>query len=317
MQKGRFAPSALDGHRARDYKSRNEENAAFGAGGKDMKDPKVLTIQDLACYGKCSLTVALPIISACGLETAVIPTAVLSTHTAFKAGWTFRDLTDDIAPISDHWVKEALKFDCIYTGYLGSPRQVDLILSIIDRHLANDGAVIVDPAMADGGKLYAGFAEDFPSHMARLCAAADIILPNITEACLMTGTEFRTEYGVDYIESLLRKLAKLGCRNVVLTGVSFEEDKLGVAVYDCAKQETAYYFNPKLPRMSHGTGDVYASSFTGAYMRGASIFDSAAIAADYTVETIRLTMDDDSHWYGVKFEKALPALAHRIAQLTE
>ena len=152
-----------------------------------MKDPKVLTIQDLSCYGQCSLTVALPIISACGLETAVIPTAVLSTHTAFKAGWTFRDLTDDIAPISDHWVKEALKFDCIYTGYLGSPRQVDLILSIIDRHLANDGAVIVDPAMADGGKLYAGFAEDFPSHMARLCAAADIILPNITEACLMTG----------------------------------------------------------------------------------------------------------------------------------
>ena len=168
-----------------------------------MKDPKVLTIQDLSCYGQCSLTVALPIISACGIETAVIPTAVLSTHTAFKAGWTFRDLTDDIAPISAHWQKEGLKFDCIYTGYLGSPRQVDLILDAVDKHLDHGGCVVVDPAMADGGKLYAGFAPDFPSHMARLCSSADIILPNITEACLMTGKEFKTEYDQGYIEDLL------------------------------------------------------------------------------------------------------------------
>ena len=245
-----------------------------------MKDPKVLTIQDLSCYGQCSLTVALPIISACGIETAVIPTAVLSTHTAFKAGWTFRDLTDDIAPISAHWQKEGLKFDCIYTGYLGSPRQVDLILDAIGKHLAGDGYVVVDPAMADGGKLYAGFAPDFPSHMARLCSAADIILPNITEACLMTGKEFKTEYDQGYIEDLLAALSKLGCRHVVLTGVSFDPEKLGVAVHDCKSGETLYYFNAKLPRMSHGTGDVYASSFVGALMRGMNIFDSAALAAD-------------------------------------
>lgn len=281
-----------------------------------MKDPKVLTIQDLSCYGQCSLTVALPIISACGIETAVIPTAVLSTHTAFKAGWTFRDLTDDIAPISAHWQKEGLKFDCIYTGYLGSPRQVDLILDAIGKHLAGDGCVVVDPAMADGGKLYAGFAPDFPSHMARLCSAADIILPNITEACLMTGKEFKTEYDQGYIEDLLAALSKLGCRHVVLTGVSFDPEKLGVAVHDCKSGETLYYFNAKLPRMSHGTGDVYASSFVGALMRGMTIFDSAALAADYTVETIRLTMDDDSHWYGVKFEKALPMLIGRIDSAT-
>ncbi len=278
-----------------------------------MKDPKVLTVQDLSCYGQCSLTVALPIISACGIETAVIPTAVLSTHTAFKAGWTFRDLTDDIAPISDHWLKEGLKFDCVYTGYLGSPRQVDLILMTIERHLADKGVVVVDPAMADGGKLYAGFAPDFPSHMARLCGSADIILPNITEACLMTDTEYRAEFDEAYVLDLLRKLAKLGCRNVVLTGVSFDPSKLGVAVYDCAADSARYYFNDKLARMSHGTGDVYASSFVGALMRGMSIYDSAALAADYTVESIKLTMDDDSHWYGVKFEKALPMLAHRIS----
>ena len=281
-----------------------------------MKDPKILTIQDLSCYGQCSLTVALPIISACGLETAVIPTAVLSTHTAFKAGWTFRDLTDDIAPISAHWQKENLKFDCIYTGYLGSPRQVDLILNVIDKHLSDDGYVVVDPAMADGGKLYAGFAPDFPSHMARLCAAADIILPNITEACLMTGKEFKTEYGPDYIEDLLDALSKSGCRHIVLTGVTFDPEKLGVAVRDCAVGKTSYYFNAKLPRMSHGTGDVYASSFVGAFMRGMDIFDSAALAADYTVETIHLTMNDDSHWYGVKFEKALPMLIDRIDAIT-
>ena len=278
-----------------------------------MKDPKVLTVQDLSCYGQCSLTVALPIISACGIETAVIPTAVLSTHTAFKAGWTFRDLTDDIAPISDHWLKEGLKFDCVYTGYLGSPRQVDLILMTIERHLADKGVVVVDPAMADGGKLYAGFAPDFPSHMARLCGSADIILPNITEACLMTDTEYRAEFDEAYVLDLLRKLAKLGCRNVVLTGVSFDPSKLGVAVYDCAADSARYYFNDKLARMSHGTGDVYASSFVGALMRGMSIYDSAALAADYTVESIKLTMDDDSHWYGVKFEKALPMLAQRIS----
>ena len=195
-----------------------------------MSKEKILTVQDISCVGQCSLTVALPVISACGIETCVLPTAVLSTHTAFKPGWTFRDLTSDIEPISQHWQKENITFKAIYTGYLGSREQVDLILKLIDRHLEKIGVAIVDPAMADGGVLYKGFPEDFPKDMARLCAAADVILPNITEACLMTDSEFRTEYDENYIVTLLSKLAKLGCKKVVLTGVSFEPQKLGVAV---------------------------------------------------------------------------------------
>ncbi len=277
-----------------------------------MSKEKILTVQDISCVGQCSLTVALPIISACGIETCVLPTAVLSTHTAFRPGWTFRDLTGDIEPISAHWQKENITFKAIYTGYLGSREQVDLILKIIERHLEKDGVTIVDPAMADGGVLYKGFPDDFPKDMARLCAVADVILPNITEACLMTDSEFRTEYDEQYILTLLGKLAKLGCKQVVLTGVTFDPKKLGVAVYDCASGEVSYYFNDKLPRMSHGTGDVYASAFVGAYMNGKSVYDSAALAADYTVRTIMATMDDDSHWYGVKFEKELPYLINRL-----
>lgn len=277
-----------------------------------MSKEKILTVQDISCVGQCSLTVALPIISACGIETCVLPTAVLSTHTAFKGNFTFRDLTCDIEPISKHWTAENITFRAIYTGYLGSRQQVDLILSVAERHLEKDGVLIVDPAMADGGILYKGFDDSFPKEMARLCSVADVILPNITEACLMTGTEFRTEYDEEYILALLGKLAGLGCKKVVLTGVSFDTEKLGVAVYDCASNKVEYYFNDKLPRMSHGTGDVYASAFVGAFMNGKSVYESAAIAADFTVKTIEATMDDDSHWYGVKFERELPYLIQRI-----
>ncbi len=279
-----------------------------------MSKEKILTVQDISCVGQCSLTVALPVISACGIETCVLPTAVLSTHTAFRPGWTFRDLTSDISSISEHWSKENITFKAIYTGYLGSREQVDLILGLIDKHLEKGGAAIVDPAMADGGMLYKGFPSDFPKDMARLCAVADVILPNITEACLMTDTEFKTEYDEEYIVALLRKLALLGCKKVVLTGVTFDPKKLGVAVYDCSGDGVEYYFNDKLPRMSHGTGDVYASAFVGAYMNGKSVYDSAALAADFTVRTIEATMDDDSHWYGVKFEKELPYLIKRLGK---
>lgn len=277
-----------------------------------MSKEKILTVQDISCVGQCSLTVALPIISACGIETCVLPTAVLSTHTAFKGNFTFRDLTCDIEPISKHWTAENITFRAIYTGYLGSRQQVDLILSVAERHLEKDGVLIVDPAMADGGILYKGFDDSFPKEMARLCSKADVILPNITEACLMTDSEYKTNYDRDYISSLLRKLASLGCKHIVLTGVSFDNDSLGVAVYDCAKDNCEYYFTQKRPRMSHGTGDVYASAFTGAYMRGKTLLESASIAADYTAMCIDATMDDNDHWYGVKFEKVLGYLIQKL-----
>lgn len=277
--------------------------------------PRVLTIQDVSCVGQCSLTVALPIISACGAETCILPSAVLSTHTGGFTGYTFRDLTDDMPAIADHWEKEGIRFDAVYTGYLGSIRQIEYSAGIMDRFLDGGGLRIVDPAMADNGKLYYGFDDAFVKEMAGLCGKADIILPNITEASLMVGMEYRASgYGEEYITELLERLGRLGAKTVVLTGVTYSDDKLGVAVYSCAEGKLEYYFHDRLKVSSHGTGDVYASAFTGAVMRGKSILEAAGIAADFTVESIRKTVGDDTHWYGVKFERALPGLIEAVGE---
>lgn len=280
-----------------------------------IKDKKVLTIQDISCVGQCSLTVALPIISACGIETCVLPSSVLSTHTAGFSGYTFRDLTDDMPAISAHWEKENIKFDAVYTGYLGSIKQIEYVKNIMEKHLSDGGVRIVDPAMADNGQLYYGFTEEFAGEMAKLCGEADIILPNITEACFMTGEEIKLSgYDEAYIERLIKKLAALGSKYVVLTGVSYDETKLGAAVYDSKNDKLDYYFHTKSEKSSHGTGDVYASSFVGAYMRGFSCLDAAKIACDYTYKCILETVDDKDHWYGVKFEKAIPYLIERLSK---
>ena len=278
-----------------------------------MTDKKILTIQDISCVGQCSLTVALPIISACGIETCILPSAVLSTHTGGFTGYTFRDLTDDIPAIAAHWQKENIKFDAVYTGYLGSTKQIDYSIDIMDKLLSDDGVRIVDPAMADNGKLYYGFDDEFVKAMARLCGKADIILPNITEACFMVGAEYKQSgYDESYITDLLAKLGDLGAKVVVLTGVTYSEDKLGIAIYDTAAKSVNYYFHEKLNVSSHGTGDVYASAFCGAVTQGKSIYDSAKLAADFTVDSIKKTIGDDTHWYGVKFEKSLPMLVQEL-----
>lgn len=274
-----------------------------------MNDKRLLTIQDISCVGQCSLTVALPIISACGVECAILPSSVLSNHTAGFSGWTFRDLTDEMPNILAQWKKEKVDFDAFYTGYV-SKTQIPHILDIM-QETARPGALrIVDPVMGDGGKLYPGFDDDFPQEMCRLCNGADVIMPNITEAALLLGEEYRTEYDQTYIEQTIKRLHALGAKNVVLTGVSLEPNKLGVACYD--GNEIRYYFTDRLDVSMHGTGDCYASSFAGALMRGHSILESASIAADFVVETIRQSMGDPSHWYGVKFEKALPYLISRM-----
>lgn len=278
-----------------------------------MTDKKVLTIQDISCVGQCSLTVALPIISACGIETCILPSAVLSTHTGGFTGYTFRDLTDDIPAIAAHWQKENIKFDSVYTGYLGSTKQIDYSIDIMEKLLCDDGVRIVDPAMADNGKLYYGFDDEFVKAMARLCGKADIILPNITEACFMVGAEYKQSgYDESYITDLMAKLGDLGAKVVVLTGVTYSEDKLGIAIYDTAAKSVNYYFHEKLNVSSHGTGDVYASAFCGAVTQGKSIYDSAKLAADFTVDSIKKTIGDDTHWYGVKFEKSLPMLVQEL-----
>lgn len=267
---------------------------------------RILTVQDISCVGQCSLTVALPILSACGIETAVIPSAVLSTHTAGFKGYTFRDLTDDMPLILEHWRREGIKFDGMYTGYLGSETQVDICIDIARSTLAKDAPLIVDPAMADNGVLYKGFDSDFVKAMKKLAAAADIVLPNLTEACFLTGNEYRETYDVKYVRKVCGDLLALGAKKAVLTGVGFEEGFTGVFV--CDKDSEYYYRHEKLPGGCHGTGDVYASAFSGALMRGKTAEEAAATAADYTVLCIRNTAGDSSHWYGVKFEPVLPEL---------
>lgn len=275
-----------------------------------MNYKKILTIQDISCVGQCSLTVALPIISACGIETCVLPSAVLSTHTAGFSGYTFRDLTEDMPSIKDHWKKEGITFEAIYTGYLGSTKQIDYVSDIFDEVSSESCVKIVDPAMADNGNLYPGFDMEFVAAMKVLCGKADFLVPNISEACFLTDIAYKETYDEAYIHSLLKGLTSLGCKNVILSGVSYKEGKTGVVVYENGAY--SYYEHDKIANGCHGTGDIYASAFVGAYVRGKSAYDAAKIAADYVLECIKATQEEENHWYGAKFEPVLMKLIQSI-----
>ncbi|MBR2323063.1 MAG: pyridoxamine kinase [Clostridia bacterium] len=275
-----------------------------------MNYPKILTIQDISCVGQCSLTVALPILSACGIETCILPSAVLSTHTAGFKGFTFRDLASDMPAIFSHWKSENIEFDGIYTGYLGSKEQVDYIVDFALPLLKKGAKLIVDPAFADNGKLYPIFNDEYVEKMKDLVRCADYLLPNLTEACFLTGIEYKTKYDKEYILSVMKALCDMGAKAVVLTGVSFENGFTGVAVYENGNY--SYYKHELLPNSCHGTGDIYASAFSGALFKGYSAINSAKIAADYTVKCIKCTAGDKSHWYGAKFEPCLIELIKAI-----
>lgn len=271
-----------------------------------MDYKKILTVQDISCVGQCSLTVALPILSAAGHETCILPSAVLSTHTAGFSGFTVRDLTEDMPAIAAHWKKEGILFDAVYTGYLGSKEQIAYVKDMFDTLTTPNAVKIVDPAMADGGKLYPAFDMEFVTEMKTLVGEADIILPNITEACFLTGKPYQEIYDEKYITDLLSALTGIGAKTVVLTGVGYAADRTGVVVYE--NGQTQYYEHRKIAKGCHGTGDVYASAFVGALMSGKDTYASAVIAADYTVCCIENTQGDPSHWYGVKFEPMLGEL---------
>lgn len=272
---------------------------------------RIITIQDVSCVGKCSLTVALPIISAAGVEAGVIPTAVLSTHTAFPK-FTFCDLTDEIQKISDTFVELDIDFDAIYTGYLGSFEQLSLVEGFIDR-FGDKAKVIIDPVMADHGQLYKGFTLEFAAAMAKLCSKADLIIPNLTEAAFMLGIPYNPDYDEAYIREVLKKLTDLGAKSAALTGISLEEGKIGMYYYDGASGEYFYYCNDYLPAAFHGTGDIYASATVGAMMRGFTVPEALSIAVDFTLLSMRKTLEDPNHrFYGVNFEEALPYYIDRI-----
>ncbi len=278
-----------------------------------MKQKRVVTIQDISCLGKCSLTVALPILSAMDTEACVIPTAVLSTHTGGFSGYTFRDLTEDITPILNHWGKEGFDFDAIYTGYLGSAEQCRLMVDLFHRFGTDDNLIFVDPAMADNGKLYAGFPEDFPQEMRKVCANADVIDPNLTEACLMLGIDYPGKnYTEEWIKDLLKQLCAMGCSTAVLTGVVFGDEQ-GAMAYDSKTDTYTSYFSENLPVSFHGTGDIFSSALCGALVRGQPMERALKTAVDFTVNSIKISAQDpDLPRYGVRFEAALSGLIESL-----
>ena len=270
---------------------------------------RIVTIQDISCFGKCSITVALPLVSAMGVECAIIPTSVLSTHTGGFKNFTFRDLNEDIPKISKHWQEYDIKFDAIYTGYLGNEKQINYVIDFISKFRGENTFVFVDPAMADKGKLYAGFDNEFPSHMARLCAVADMIVPNITEASFLLGIPYTEEYDESYILDVCKKLCALGAKKVVLTGIHFGNTTQGAYFYDGETEKTYYYARDTIDASFHGTGDTFSSVLCAGLTRGYSIEKAIEIAVDFTVLSIQKTLPDKvNHSYGVKFEECIPEL---------
>lgn len=277
---------------------------------------RIVTIQDISCVGKCSLTVALPIISAMGVETCVIPTAVLSAHTAFDS-FTFHDLTEEIPKIKKDWEKQNINFDAVYTGYLGSFRQLDLVGDFINSAKKNNAKVFIDPVMADNGKLYPGFDLDFAAHMKELCSKADVIVPNLTEASYLLNIPYAgSNYDKKYIQNVLVKLCETGAKKAVITGIAYDDKQLGAVSYDSISDTFYEYFNKHINVTYHGTGDIFASVCVGAAMRGMSIEEYISLAVDFVLECILKTQEDPQHrWYGVNFEQALPMLYERIKNI--
>ncbi|MBC2724207.1 pyridoxamine kinase [Desulfosporosinus sp.] len=278
------------------------------------KQKRVAAIHDISCVGRCSLTVALPILSAAGFDTSVLPTAILSTHTGGFEGFTYRDLTEDIKPISDHWQSLNLNFNALYSGFLGSFEQIDLVADLFDTFRRNDTLVMVDPVMADNGVLYSIYSPEMAKGMTKLCAKADIIVPNLTEAAFLLEEEYVGEnYSQEYIESTLKKLSSLGAKKVVLSGVSFEKDKLGAAAFDSNTGKVSYAFNDKIEGYFHGTGDVFGSALLSALLNDFPLEKAVQIAVDYTHRCISLTHEAGlEKRYGVCFEKAIPYLIKQL-----
>ncbi len=283
------------------------------------RQKRIAAIHDISCFGKCSLTVALPLLSAAGFETCCIPTAVLSTHTGGFTGYTYRDLTDDILPIADHWVSQGISFDAIYSGFLGSHEQTEIICRVLDRIAGENTLIVVDPVMGDDGVLYPVFDENFPTCMRQLCARAHVIVPNMTEAYLLLGEPYQAgPYTEAEIHRLLDGLLQISGGDVVLTGVHFDNDHLGAATANGKTGEKQIVLRDKVDGFYHGTGDVYAATLLAALMEGFSLSDAAGIAADYTVLSIKTTkeMDKDLR-YGVNFEQNLPTLIKMLKEKAE
>ena len=268
-------------------------------GTNNMKTKRILTMQDLSCVGQCSLTVALPILSRYGIETCVLPTAVLSNHTMFK-GWSYLDLTGEIPAIFENWKNNGIAFDAFLLGYLGKAELMDIAEKCFD-NFSNAGApIIIDPVFADNGKLYGGFDLGYVAAMRKLIRRADIILPNVTEACFLTDTEYNPDCDKNFALSIAHKLARLTCGTIIITGVE-DSGKIGELIFKDGKSE--YVLLTKEPQKRHGTGDIFASVFTAHYLSGKSLADSCNAASAFVIDCLKAT--DDEHFYGANFERVL------------
>lgn len=277
---------------------------------------RIVSIQDLSCIGKCSQSIALPILSAMGIECAALPTALLSAHTAFD-GFVSRDLSSSFHPVTEHWKALGIRFDAIYTGYLGSEALITLVQDFLSDFASASTPVFIDPAMADQGRLYAGLSPTLPARMAELCRRADIITPNVTEACLLTGLPYREKHDEAFLRALLEQLLGLGVKTAIITGLRTDTQHMGVAAMG-TDGALCLHMTDYLPAVFHGTGDLFASTCVGALTLGYSTQDAIALAADYVLQTIRVTAaDPDARWYGVNFEVTLPILMTRLSILPQ
>jgi pyridoxine kinase len=256
-------------------------------------------MQDLSCVGQCSLTVALPVLSAQGIEASILPTAVLSNHTMFKS-WSYLDLTDEIKNIYENWSKNGFLFDGFLLGYLGKKSLMDLAEECFDKFSAENAPIIIDPAFGDLGKLYGGFDLDYVKAMAHLLRRADIILPNMTEAAFLTGKTYKESYDKAYVEDMVQALTKVTSGIIIITGIELE-GKIGEVIY--VNGNYSYVLLEKLPQSKHGTGDIFAAMFTGEYLKGNSLSECCRIAGKFVADCIRNTTP--AHFYGVEFEKVL------------
>lgn len=270
---------------------------------------QMVTMQDLSCLGKCSLTVVLPVISAMGVACAALPTAVLSTHTAFP-GPAVTDLSGAVPGILDHWAELKPRFDGILTGYLANPAQAELALELVDRFAGPDTLVVVDPAMGDHGRLYSGMGPEMAAAHGKLCARADLILPNLTEAAWLSGMEYREDADAEDCRELCRRLRTLGCGSVMLTGFRSTPDRVGFFWSDGS--EDFAHTVARLPRSCHGTGDIFAAVTMGGLLRGMTAPNAGRLAAEFVHRAIAATGEDSR--YGVAFEGELGWLAQQVSQ---
>lgn len=280
-----------------------------------MRQKRIAAIHDISGIGKCSLTVALPIISVAGIECCALPTALLSTHTGGFSGIHIKDLTDSILPIAKHWKKEGFEFDAIYSGYLGSMEQIDIMCRCIETIKGDETLIVVDPVMGDNGKLYQTFSPEFPFKMRELCARADIITPNVTEACLMLGEDYLPPpYTKEYLEKLLVRLGEICKGTIVITGAVLSLKEQGAVAYNCNSGTISFASCPRIDGMYHGTGDIFSSVFVSSMVLGNGMEKSLNAAVKFTAMAIENTVKNQPElWYGVNFEGVLPKL-HKLLE---